>query len=69
MNKLRDISGRIRHWYRQLFIEVPEGYGDATSPKLEEFQKEMNDKKGTQIATPNGKEYSEGNRSNHRHKQ
>jgi hypothetical protein len=69
MNTIRKISGRISHWYRQLFIEIPEGYGDPISPKVEKFQDEMKDKKEGEGGAPDGKEYSEGNRDNHRHKE
>jgi hypothetical protein len=46
MNKILNIFKRLRQWYRSLFIEIPEGYGDSISPKVEKFQMEMNQKKG-----------------------
>jgi len=45
MNKSKNLIRRLSHWYRNLFIEFPEDYGDPMSPKVEEFQNELNEKK------------------------
>ena len=69
MKKTHNIFRRLHQWYRRIIIGIPEGYGDPISPKVEEFQREMNDKHGAMDTTPDGKENMEGNKDDHRHKQ
>ena len=59
MKKKNGLFSRIRRWYRRLFVEVPEGYGDTFSPEVEKFEEELYDEKAPKPHTP-GPEESEG---------
>ena len=48
MTKSSNIFKRIQKWYRGLFIEYPEDYGDPMSPAVEEFNAELKTKKDSQ---------------------
>ncbi len=59
MNKLQKLASKLRHWYRRLFIEVPEGYGDTVSLDVEKFQEVLQEKKEMAVPSLDGKERHE----------
>lgn len=50
MTKSNNIFKRIQKWYRGLFIEYPEDYGDPMSPSVEEFNAELKETKDDKTA-------------------
>ncbi len=36
---------KLAHWYKRLFVEVPDGYGDPVSFEVEKFEEELHEKK------------------------
>ena len=48
---MQKIFGRFIKWYRCLFVEFPDGYGDPMSNEVEQFQSEMNEKKEPMVPT------------------
>ena len=50
MTKSNNIFKRIQKWYRSLFIEYPDDYGDPMSPAVEEFNAELKEEKDSQAA-------------------
>lgn len=50
MTKSNNIFKRIQKWYRNLFIEYPEDYGDPMSPAVEEFNAELKETKESKSA-------------------
>jgi hypothetical protein len=59
MNKLQKLASKLRNWYRKLFIEVPEGYGDPVSLDVEKFQEVLHEKKEMVAPSLDGKERHE----------
>lgn len=50
MTKSNNIFKRIQKWYRSLFIEYPEDYGDPMSSSVEEFNAELKETKDNKTA-------------------
>ncbi len=50
MTKSNNIFKRIQKWYRSLFIEYPEDYGDPMSSSVEEFNAELKETKDDKTA-------------------
>jgi hypothetical protein len=59
MNKLQKLVSKLRHWYRSLFIEVPEGYGDPVPLDVEKLQEALHEKKAMAAPALDGKEHHE----------
>jgi hypothetical protein len=56
MNKSQNIFKKLQQWYRHLFIDLPEGYGDPISPDVERFDAELNENIEMSIPVLDGRE-------------
>ena len=57
MNSLRKLVSKIRRWYRRLFVEVPDGYGDPVSLDVEKFQETLHEKPDLAAPSADGKHH------------
>jgi len=50
------IFQRLARWYKRLFVEIPDGYGDPVSFEVEKFEEELHEKKEDVVPTSDGKQ-------------
>ncbi len=50
------IFQKLTHWYKRLFVEVPDGYGDPVAFEVEKFEEELHEKKEDVVPPLAGKQ-------------